>query len=384
MKPFRIYPSEKTTFKDRVSGVTIHRLTEHLGHSIHPYFTNNGWYDDNQKMLFTSHRGNVSNIHSIDIASGEISQLTDMPGYGQKASFSNHVNSVRNETYYWHNRCAYALDLRTLETRPLWVAPKGFNTGSLISSADGNYVFTYLNEDISDRVYTNLSAGYIGMRELFQARPKSKIVRISVDGGGAEIVWEEDCWANHVNPSCTQSNILTFAHEGPWDLVDHRMWVLDVSTGKVSKLRERRVEGEKIGHEYWHLDGIHVGYQVHRPEVGSFFGFVKYDGTGEMEAPAVRYSGPDHVHSNDFNMVVSDSGKTIKVYRYNGAGFDGPRILCMHDGSFHLGFAHPHPRITADGKSVVYNSDATGYCNIYMAEFPEDFYSLPELEIPSK
>lgn len=384
MKPYRIYPSERTTYKDRVSGVTIHRLTNHLGHSINAYFTNNNWYDNNQKMIFTSHRGNCANIFSIDIESSEISQLTDMPDYGKPLSFSNHVNNVLGETYYWHNNCAYAVDLHTLETRPLWTAPEGCNTGSLISGADGKYVYTSLTEDISNRVYTNLTAGYIGMREFFEAHPKCKIVRISTEGKGAEIIHEEDNWLTHINPSCTQSNIITFCHEGPWNLVDHRIWVFDVSTGKISKIRERRVEGEQIGHEYWHLDGIHIGYQVHRPEVGSFFGFMKYDGTGEIEAPAVRYPGPDHVHSNDFDMVVSDSGKTIKVYKYNGKEFDGPRILCMHDGSFTLGFAHPHPRMTADGKSVVFNSDCSGYCNIYMAEFPEDFYSLPKLEIPSK
>jgi hypothetical protein len=83
----------------------------------------------------------------------------------------------------------------------------------------------------------------------------------------------------------------------------------------------------------------------------------------------------------DFKFVVSDTGKSIKGYKYNGKSFDGPRIITMHDGSFDWGAHHPHPSVTRDGKNVVYNSTASGYCNIYMTAIPEDFYSLPPLEI---
>jgi len=384
MKAYKVYPSETTSFKDRTTGVSIKKLTGYLGHSTHPYFTFNGWFDGGNKMLFVSHRQNAANLHCVDMGTGEISQLTDLPAYGKKPSFTMDVNPKRNETYFWHSGCAYALSLDTLEVRPLWVAPKGFTTGSISPTADGDYVLTGLTEDLSDRIYSNLSASYIGFREIFEAKPDCRIMRISLDGSGAEVVWHEKCWVGHVNPSCTQANILTYCHEGPWNLVDHRMWVLDLNTGKATKLRERRVPGEMIGHEYWHLDGLHVGYQVHKPGDGSYFGFIHYDGTGELEAPCIRYPGPDHIHSNDFNLVVSDSGKTLKLYRYTGKEFDGPRILCMHDGSFHHGFAHPHPRMTADGRHAVYNSDSESYCNIYMAEIPEDTASLPKLEIPKE
>ena len=81
MKPYKIFPSEKKTVKDRVSGAEVTQLTSYLGHSHHSYFTNNGWYDNNRKLLFTSDRDNARNLFSIDIESGEISQLTDFrPG----------------------------------------------------------------------------------------------------------------------------------------------------------------------------------------------------------------------------------------------------------------------------------------------------------------
>jgi oligogalacturonide lyase len=386
MKPYRIYPSERTSYEDRVSGQTVHKLTGYLGHSVHPYFTDDGWFDGDRKMLFQSDRGNVRNMFCIDIESGEIMQLTDMPAGGKPASFPMQVNHVKNETYYTHNGCVYAISLDTLETRPLYIPPKGFGFGGARPTADGKYVLAGLTEDLSHKIKANLSAGYIGMRDIFEAKPDCRIMRINVETNEVDEIWQEYCWVGHINPSPAHGNLLTFCHEGPWQLVDHRIWVLDMDTGKATKLRERKQEGEMVGHEYWFRDGIHVGYQVHQhDEKGdqhSLFGFAKYDGTGETEAGCIRYPGPDHIHSNGFEFFVADSGKHIKGYKFNGKDFDGPRIICMHDGSFDWGAHHPHPSMTRDGKSIIYNSTAAGYCNVYQVGVPEDFNALPEVEMP--
>ena len=387
MKPYSIYPSEKRTYKDRISGATVHQLTNFKGHSVHPYFTDSGWYDNDRRMLFVSDRENVRNIYSIEIESGEISRLTDMQKGTPDLTCPMDVNRKYNEVYYQHNRVVYALSLTTLETRPLYNIPDGFNFGGARPTGDGKYVVAGLSEDMSSRINANLTAGYIGMREIFEAKPDCRIVRINVLDGTVDEVWQENCWVGHVNPSTTLGNIITFCHEGPWNLVDHRIWMLDMDAGKAVKIRERRKESEMIGHEYWFEDGLHVGYQVHHREAGreeSFFGFQKYDGTGEIEASCgAPMPTPDHVHSIGFDYVVSDSGKSIKGYKYNGKTFDGPRVICMHDGDFFWGAHHPHPRMTSDQKHVIYNSTCSGYNNIYMVEIPEDFYSLPEVDLDS-
>ena len=380
MKAFETYPSEIRTYQDRISGVTVRQLTTYLGHSHHAYFTNNGWWDNTRRLLFCSDRANASNLFSIEIESGEISRLTDFkPGDRTPVHFTNDVNPKRPEIYYTRERKMYALDLLTLESRPLYTTPDGFNLHGGLVGADGKYTYAVLMEDLSGRVYANLSASYVGMRETFEAKPDCRILRIDTENGGAEELWQENCWIGHVNPSPTQANLLTFCHEGPWNLVDHRIWLLDTNTCKPVKLRPRKMDGEKVGHEYWYADGLRVGYQAHKPEMGSYFGVIRYDGTGEYEAPCVPFPSPDHIHSNDFDLIVSDSGKSIKLYRYNGTDFDEARVLCMHDGSFFYGSHHPHPRFTADGKQVLFNSNVSGYCNLYLAEVPEDVSALPKV-----
>lgn len=385
MKAYETYPSEVTEYKDRISGVTVHQLTSYLGHSHHTYFTNNGWWDDNKRLVFNSDRANASNLFSIEMATGKISRLTDFgPGEKDPVHFANDVNHKRNEIYFIQNDRMYALNLENLEQRFLYQAPSGFHLHGGLTGADGDYVYATLGEDLSDRVYANLSASYVGMRETFYAKPDTRIIRIQAETGKMEELWQENCWIGHVNPSPTKPDLLTFCHEGPWNLVDHRIWVMDTKDCKPYPIRKRKVEEEKIGHEYWFANGEQIGYQVHTPDHRSYFGFVRYDGTGEVEAPCVPFPSPDHIHSNDFRLIVSDSGKAIKLYRYNGTDFDSARVLCMHDGSFFYGSHHPHPRFTADGKQILFNSNVSGYCNLYLADVPEDVTALPEVESTMK
>lgn len=381
MKAYEVYASEKRSYKDRISGANVTQLTNYLGHSNHAYFTNNGWWDNNRRLLFCGDRQNASNLFSIEIESGEISRLTDFPaGNSERPHFSNDVNPKRPEVYYTVGNKLYALDLLTLESRFLFEPQPGFNLHGGLVGADGKYTYAVLMEDLSDRIYANLSASYVGMRDIFHANPDCRLVRIDTENGGGEVLWQENCWIGHVNPSPTQPTMLTFCHEGPWQMVDHRIWFMDTRTCRPVKLRPRKMEGEKVGHEYWYADGLHVGYQAHKPGMGSYFGVVDYDGSNEREAPCVPFPSPDHIHSNDFNLIVSDSGKSIKLYRFNGKDFDEARVLCMHDGSFFYGSHHPHPRFTADGRQVLFNSNVSGYCQIYLVDVPEDVQALPKVQ----
>ena len=69
---------EKKSYRDGMSGVEVTQLTDYRGHSHHFYFTNPGWYAEGRKLLFSSDRNNRTNLFGIDIAAGEIEQLTDL------------------------------------------------------------------------------------------------------------------------------------------------------------------------------------------------------------------------------------------------------------------------------------------------------------------
>ena len=72
------FPAEWRSFTDDQTGVAVRQLTSYKGHSHHLYFTNPGWYDGGRKLVFGSDRGNRTNLFGLDLASGAITQLTDL------------------------------------------------------------------------------------------------------------------------------------------------------------------------------------------------------------------------------------------------------------------------------------------------------------------
>ena len=134
-------------------------------------------------MLFLSDRENRTNLFSVELESGEIMQLTDVdPSTGEIGGVS--VNPVREEAYFDHGDAIMALDLESLDARPIYTRPEGFVGGGTNVTAGGEYICTGCSQDLSDQY------------------------------------------------------LMTYCHEGPWDLVENRIWGLDLSTGETCQARQ--------------------------------------------------------------------------------------------------------------------------------------------------
>ncbi len=379
----RVLKSESATEKDPVSGLDVQRLTGYLGHSHHFYFTNSGWYDQGRRLLVASDRENSPNLYSIELATGALTQLTDFPPSekypsDQQFLFSS-LNPTRPEVYFWHQRNLIALDLKTLAQRPIYRLPDGFSNNMTNVSADGSVVLTGIYEDLSAKFKVNLLHGYVGFTEYFEAMPCSRIIEIKTDGSGSRVAFEENYWIGHVNTSPTQSHLVSFCHEGPWDRVDCRIWMLDRTTGKVWKVRPTERD-EHVGHEYWLADGLHLGFHG-KTKAGKgehVYGWIRYDNTGLIEAPFPK--GSTHFHSNTQQYIVGDGDTRnpfVYLWRFQDGAFSEPRVLCRHKCTFHIQQLHVHPRFSPDGSSVLFTSDMLGYGNVYRVNVPE-FESLPK------
>jgi len=216
-----VWPAEWREYEDKTTGAKVKRLTGYKGHSHHLYFTNPGWYDGGGRMLFGSDRENRTNLFSIDLESGEITQLTDLD---RGARFlGTTVNPTRPEAYFWCGRRLTAVGLNSLELRTLWEHPHGFRPSMINCTADGKYVCGSISEDLSHRFNSDYHESRDGFRGTCEAKPLSRVFRAATDGSGCETIWEENSWIGHVNTSPTQPNLLTFCHEGPWAIVDNRI-----------------------------------------------------------------------------------------------------------------------------------------------------------------
>ncbi|MCJ7548586.1 MAG: oligogalacturonate lyase family protein [Anaerolineae bacterium] len=369
------WTSEMITYQDSKSGATIHQMTSHKGHSNHFYFTYPCWYDDGRKIVFTSDRENRTNLFGVDLASGEITQLTDFAAEERLGSLSK--NPVREEIYFNLGATLMALDLTTLETRALATCPEGYVGGGANATADGKYLVTGYRVDLSDQILTDLGHGYIGFRETWEAHPHTKIMKIPVDGGDPEVIFEEDYWLGHFNASPKLPNIMTFCHEGPWNLVENRIWGLDINTGETWQIRPN-APGESIGHEYWMQDGEHVGYHG-QTAGGPVYGAIRYDDTDQVEAPFEGHCW--HFHSYMLDLVVGDGDAKdpyVLLWRFKDGEFQGPKVLAWHRGSFHIQRVHVHPCFNQEGTQIVYTADPQGYGQVFVVDVPA-FETLPDL-----
>lgn len=375
MRKGTIWPSERKTYTDRLTGLEVTQLTDYKAHSHHLYFTESGWYDRGQRLLFVSDRGNSANLYSLHVESGEITQLTVYPDNDQLDASLLPDGSA---AFIKKDRSLFRLDLSTLEEVLLYEAPDGYRLGNASATACGSYVLTCVQEDLSSSIRLDLGNGYVGHRELMEAAPHSMIIRIDAEKGGAEKVYEAKRFITHINASPVEPWLMTFCHEGPWHLVDHRIWGLDLRSGEAWQIRARLEPGEKVGHEFFYPDGHTIGYHGFRANGTNFFGSIRYDNTGmeETEFPFNTW----HAYADGLGQAIVDGKgdvKSLTVWRKIGGVYDGPRTLCELRCSFHSQKVHAHPRFSADGKQVLFTSDKNGYGNLYLVQVPEQFDSLP-------
>lgn len=371
------WPPELTLYQDPVSGARVRQLTHYMGHSSHFYFTYPGWYDQGRKIIISSDRENRTNFFGVDLTHGDITQLTDLdPAAGPVDAQGVTQNPLREEAYFFQGKTLLALDLKTLDLRPLMTVPQGYVAEAANATADGQYVCTGYCQDLSDRFPVDLGNGYVGFREIWEAHPHCRITRVSLESGLSEVIFEDDCWLGHLNTSPTQPTVMTFCHEGPWDKVDNRIWGLNLQTRQAWKIRPTS-PGESVGHEYWMPDGEHIGYHG-RIAGGPIYGSIRYDNTDQVEAPFEFNSW--HFHSHKLDLIVGDGDAQnpyLLLWRYKGGQFEGPKALAWHRGSFHTQRVHVHPCFSADGRQIVYTADPQGYGQVFVVDVP-DWESLPD------
>jgi oligogalacturonide lyase len=374
------------TWTDETTGARVHRLTDALSHSHHLYFPQSGWFDDGSKLVLGSDRGGAPNLHVYDFDRDEVTRLTDFPrptadirvnvSMGMGAS----VNPEREEAYCWHDRTLLAVDLETCDVRPIHAVDDGQSPLRTSVAADGAAIYTGVTEGRAD-----IDAS----TETFEASPHSAVLRVPLDGGDPETIHEIDRWLGHVNAAPTRPELLTVAHEGPWEAVEQRIWGIDADTGEVWPVREQTPE-EGIGHEHWIPDAERVGYHGFDADGSPFYGHVRYDDTDRVEVSlptatvAVGAHGDQsHFHGRDETLAVSDGTEDLPyclLWRVDPETetVQGPRVLCRHDGSFRHQKTHVHPRFGPGGR-VLFTTDHSEYGNVHVVDTP-DFESLPALD----
>ncbi|KKK33655.1 hypothetical protein WQ57_23535 [Mesobacillus campisalis] len=380
------FPPEFKEFTDPKTGNIVKQLTSHGSNNYHFYFTDNSFSADDKEIYFLSDRSSevpkVYNLFKMKLESGVMTQLTDEPK-GIVPSF--HTKTRESDVIvYVTGRQLKKLDTSTLETKVLYEGKPDIQLGHPHISADKKYIGMARNEQVP----IERGANYRGFKETMYATKKGWITLISMDGSEVFDVYEDTHWLGHFQFSPVNSSLATFCHEGPWNLVHQRIWLLDTRSRSPRPVF-RQDEDDCIGHEFWTTDGKiffdnrrkgHDGtITINKTqatiqsaeETGQipFVGLADEKGTLLKKIDLPYYC--NHYHSNrDNTLLVGDEVEDLVLIDISREQAE-IQTLCTHGTSWNTQQTHCHPTFSWNNEKVLFTSDREGSCNLYLIDIPK-------------
>lgn len=390
MSKGKIYKSEKIVYADKATGRNVIKLTNSRGWHIIPYFTNTAFTPDSGTIAFDSNRHGKTDVFTVEIESGKITQLTDLSENIPAPSLrylqdGEYHPFIRCDLVSWIDRTVYfyagnefrSVNIDTLEEVLLWKIPENLISGRVHMNSDG----TKLVFPSSDTEIFNIPENqktsfqhFVWKRVQENNKLSGYLIVLDLEIGKIEEWMREHAWISHAQFSPLDSNRILYCHEGVWEDVNDRIWMFDRSTGKKWNLR-KQTQDVCIGHEMWIPETERVLYHGWIGDK-TLFGFINADGSDMVEYLAnSRYYG--HFCPNrDGSVLVTDAGiykDMISLVTFeNGKVVFEP--LCRHGSIWKHPWDHPHPHFSRDGRWIVFNASHSIYnSDIYLVEVPEKF-----------
>lgn len=346
----RWFPSESRTFRDVDTGRQVRQLTNSSYPSGNLYFTAQSFTQDNRGLVFMSARPKKSELYLAELESGRFQQLTEAETGAYHACVCQKANTVA----YLDNGGVWLLDLKTLEQRKVYSIPAGHQPDLLSIDNNGRYIAFAHCKPLEKPLGPDQSH-------------HSWLVRINTDGSGFKLVHEEDFWISHVLINPSDPETILFCHEGSWEVVAQRLWVVQADGSGVRKLRVEEDPVIAIGHEIWTQGGGAVNYHGSYKQ-RAFIGRINKDGSNlreyTMTAPAGHTSATE-----DGRLVLGDGNVEypyISLYRFQGSvAIAEP--LCQ-SGRVNRAGLHAHANFSADGRYIVFGSERGGQNNVYLIQ----------------
>jgi len=383
------WKSEIRTFKDGKTGRTIQQLTT-TGNNVHLYFTENSFDAHKNEIIFRSDRASGEskapherphyNLFRMNLDTGEIVQLTDEQ---DPVSASGNVTKTPDShiVVYRSGNKFKRLDTETGKISVIYEETGNYTLTSPSISCSRRYIAFGRNE------YVNVEDGpnYTGFKDRYYLVKDGRITLAYLDGSGWFDVFKDTHQVGHFQFCPDDGTLATFCHEGPWNLVTQRIWLLDL-VAREARPCFRQNEYDSVGHEFWTQDG-HIFFDNRGPgHDGTITSertqavatevpvnqnvMIPFVGLADRKGNVVkRIDMPfycNHYHANpDNTILVGDDVDDLVLIDISGKEAK-LQVLCNHKTSWHTQSAHCHPTWSWNGSRILYASDYGGRVNLYL------------------
>lgn len=357
------YPAEQKVITAPESGFEVIQLTTDPADDSGLYFTSNSFVPDDHGLVFTSRRTGNWNLFYMDLRTFAFVQLTDARSI---AGTGADVCAATHEVFYREGQTIKAVNVTTLAERAITTVPAAYDVGAAVSvTAAGDALAFSISEKIPLTTRTNVI--YSDMDEHFAKHPWSAVLTGRVDGTGWHEVARQKQWISHTMISPANADLILYCHEGRWEQVEQRMWLVGADGSANRPLRPEEKPEIQIGHEYWFPDGIRVGYQAKYPKQPKMIGVADTRDGSFREYPT-PFSDSHTQASHRGSLFVGDGTDQepfLNLYELKDGRLTGRHIF-RHGSSFAQQHWHPHPAFSPDDKFVLFTSNRAGAGDVYL------------------
>lgn len=362
----------------KVTRLTPPNVTCHRNYFYQKCFSNDG-----NKLLFGGGFDGHWNYYLLDLPTGVATQLTEGPGDN---TFGGFLSPDDRHLYFVNgDRRLLKLDLATLAESVVYEVPEHFvGYGTWVANSTCDKV---VGIEIAESDYLPLT-DWQKFNEFYFQRPRCRLLSIDLRDGSRTVIHEERQWLGHPIYRPFDDRTVAFCHEGPHDVVDTRMWLVNEDGTGVRKVHVHD-QGESCTHEFWVPDGSKMIYVSYRK--GDSKRYIRsFDPQQETDMELMEMPSCSHLMSNfDGSLLVGDGcgtpvdvsdvgGHTIEndpyLYLFEPATRVTKRIAAHHTSWRVLNgnrqVTHPHPSFTPDSRRVLFTSDRDGEPALYLADLP--------------
>jgi oligogalacturonide lyase len=364
-------PSRIKEVTDRTTGRKLLQLTDG-GINTHLYFTENSFSCDGKAIYYLSDAvspDHVSQIYHMNLETGVSTQLTEEP------------QSVKNPTKtpddhllaYRVGGAVKVMDLRTWGIRTVYQETNPHEyLGQVNINRDQTLLGFTRNEFFLGT--TLEGANYSGFFERYVDCKDGRVTVVDLASGRHRDVFRDTCQVAHFQFSPLDPNLAMFCHEGPWNFIHQRIWLLDIQNRQVWPCF-RQGPDDCVGHEFWTHDG-HIFFdnrrKGHDGTISSdktqvvtaiqqdaqngeipYFGIADTTGTVIRTFPMPYYC--NHYHANaDCSLFVGDAVEDIVLIHPERKGDEQIEILASHHTTWKYHWTHCHPCFSYQGDKILY------------------------------
>jgi len=385
-----IIKNKQLTYIDEHTGIKVTRLTEPTHISHHMYFYNRMTTQNAEKLLYAAETNGERQLYLMDLKSGDALQLTEGDGV---EDYNGILALDDKHLFYQQDNAYHKMNLETLESECIYRSPDGWKFGSPGISDDDN--FLALVETKEDTIAQNKKN--TGNWDFFAknclAKPLCRIVYIDIEKKTSHVVLQDNCWFGHTQIRPRDADTILFCHEGPYDLIDARLWLVQKDGSNYRKCREQD-STTILTHEFWMPDGGKFAY-VYRETTGERIENIRMMNPETLEEEILMECSPFAHFISDKKgayMVGDAQGSDLPIHlltdENENIGTENDFIylidvkakkemkLCRHGTSWRAKHgnpqdSHPHPCFTENNESIIFVSDKDGKPCIYKVDMKD-------------